>query len=46
MTPLPPALEAALNALGVPAPREARRPVERPAEAVWRPQHPNDEPPF
>lgn len=46
MSPLPPALEAALDALGVPAPRRPRETPQAPAVAVWRPAHPNDEPPF
>lgn len=46
MTALPAALEAALDALGLPGPRPtAKAPLPAPA-AGWRPAHPNDEPPF
>lgn len=46
MAPLPAALEAALDALGLPGPRPTVQ-THRPAPVVgWRPAHPNDEPPF
>jgi hypothetical protein len=39
---LPPALAAALDAIGVRAPK----PAPAPLPVAWKPKHPGDEPPF
>jgi hypothetical protein len=41
---LPAPLAAALDRLGLPAPREPE--WERPRPAVWKPEYPGQEPPF